>query len=174
MNKVSVDSSPSLIVDSVVLPKSTWEFSTPEEGSIHAPDLISYVPGTWIERLSWMNPRLLAAFCCPNCRGIRYLVKGIHTIDHLGLVKPDISCKNGPCTFHRKVYLDRWNKKPLYASAIERIVNGKIVPEIHHTHATTPQEAAFHLGQGNYKIVAIGPAIGFKVADGKDDTKLIA
>jgi hypothetical protein len=97
------------------------------------------------------------------------LHKQVHAIDRLGRVTVngdgDFQCpysKHGQrCGFHRKIYLDEWGNKPLYACAVER--DGK--PEIHYMHASTQAEARVHLGPGHYTIVAIGRAIGFFVHD---------
>jgi hypothetical protein len=165
---MEIDRSPSLNLDSVVLPKGDWEFVLPDNGIVKK--LVSFVPGTWFPREDWMDPRLLVTFSCPNCHAIRMLMKGVHDIDHMGRVKPDIQCKAGNCTFHRRVYLDRWNKKPLYAVALEiwdqRKKSWK--PEIRYTHAENEAEARFMMGdpitQG-FRIVSAGPAIGFFVED---------
>jgi hypothetical protein len=172
---MEIDRSPSLQLDSVVLPKGEWEFDYPVNNGGKAPvyktELVSFVPGTWIKAELWMNKRILAAFSCPNCKAIRFLVDGIHTIDHMGRVKPDVQCKarstiaGVECSFHRRVFLDRWNKKPLYAVAIENW-NGKVwTPEIRYTHADNEAEARFMMGQGPFRIVSAGPAIGFFVED---------
>jgi hypothetical protein len=169
---MQIDRSPSLQLDSVVLPKGEWEF-VKDENQLH-PQLNSFVPGTWIKPESWMNKRILAAFSCPNCHAIRFLVDGIHKIDHVGKVQPDVQCKAGKCSFHRRMYLDRWNKKPLYAVALENWNGSKWTPEIRYTHADTEAEARFMMGQGPFRIVGAAPAIGFFVEDKVGDKLNVA
>jgi hypothetical protein len=116
--------------------------------------------------------KVLAIYACPQCRVPGLLVEHVHVISSIGQVKPDLKCPY--CTFHRAIYLDEWNKKPLYACAIERWVSGKYKPEVHYMHASTPQEAQYHLGDGKYRIVAIGLAIGFFQETDKEDSRLVA
>lgn len=171
---MEIDRSPSLQIDSVVLPKGNWTFDYPEtgfsKGAVLKTRLVEFQPGTWIKAESWMDKRIIAVFSCPNCHEIRFLATGIHTIDHLGKVSPDVQCKaklpsNAECSFHRRVYLDRWNKKPLYAVALENWDGKKWTPEIRYTHADSEAEARFMMGQGAFRIVGAAPAIGFFVED---------
>lgn len=170
----TVASERALNPDAVILPKSNdWVF----EGS----ELTSFVPGTWVPREPWMHSKILAAFGCPNCKEVRLLAHGIHTIDTIGLVQPDLQCKgqDGRCSYHRKTYLDRWNRKPLYAAAVEcwDDTRKKWEAEMVYTHAANSDEARFMLGPmvngKSYRIVGVGLAIGFFV-DGKDDRHLSA
>ena len=177
MSATIVDRSPALHLEPEFFDKSEdWKFV--EVDGEQNRKLVSFVPGTWIEVQSWMNPNILAVFSCPACKGIRFLVKGVHTIEHDGRVKPDIQCKANGCQFHRRVYLNRWNKKPVYACALERWNprTQKWSPEVHYVSATSQQEAREQLGNTliGAREVSIGPAIGFFVKDGKDDTKLVA
>jgi hypothetical protein len=166
---MEVDRSPSLNLESAVLPKGEWQFVKVDNQPY--PQLHEFIPGTWIKPESWMNKKILAAFSCPNCKEIRFLIEGIHTIDHMGRVKPDVQCKaraslsNIECSFHRRVYLDKWNKKTLYAVAIENWTGFKWTPEIRYTHADSEAEARFMMGEGQFRIVACGPAVGFFVED---------
>jgi hypothetical protein len=158
--KSTIDCSPSLVIDAFVFPKSNdWEWT---ENSI------SGVPGTWHERIEGMPKWTLALICCPN-NHVSILGSQVSKVSSIGKVYPSYQCRpptgHGTCSFHRNAYLDRWNKKPLYACAIER--DGK--PEMIYTHASTQAEARIQLGPGNYRIVAIGPAIGYFVADKKGD-----
>jgi hypothetical protein len=182
--KMSVSTGRSLDPSAVVLPKSEdWLFVETEGEPSGAPKkLVDYIPGTWCERQDWMNPEILAIFACPACHETRLLTRAVHTISPIGLVQPDIQCKGnrGTCSYHRKTYLDRWNRKPLYAAAVEVWDPRKRTwsPEMVYTHATNQEEATRQLGQTidgkSYRIVGVAPAIGFFVADGKDDTKLLA
>ena len=126
-------------------------------------------PGTWLKIESRSAPRLLAFICCPNCKQIRALMRGIHIVDFYGKIKPDLICDVADnvtmhrCSFHRKSYLDRWQKgRPLYAIAVE-YHNGK--PEIFYCHADNQAEARAHVGPGDYRIIAIGPVIGYEALD---------
>jgi hypothetical protein len=171
---MEIDRSPSLSLDSVVLPKGDWTFVKDELQPY--PVLDSFVPGTWIKAEPWMNKRILAAFSCPNCQVISSLIDGIHKIDHVGKVQPDVQCKAGNCTFHRRMYLDRWNKKPLYAVALENWNHRlqKWTPEIRYTHADSEAEARFMIGQGPFRIVGAAPAIGYFVDDKMGDKLNVA
>lgn len=60
--------------------------------------------------------------------------------------------------------------KKLFAIACERVVNGTVIPEIVHTHALDAANAKFIFLQDpvhrkNYRIVAVGPVIGYHVED---------
>jgi hypothetical protein len=116
---------------------------------------------------------------CPGCGNVQFLshskeaaarigdmlrraVPVVHRIDHLGKVSPDMRCAYTGCGFHRKVYLDRWNKtKPLYACAYVEGARGKI--EIMYSHSVDAREAKMHMPKKGVRIIATGPAIGFFV-----------
>lgn len=177
----TIDTRASLNTQVLIVPRGEWKWEEAAPDSpARTPQLVEHVPCTWIEPLDWMAKEIVAIFSCPNCREVRILTKRVHEISSAGEVKPDLQCKGqlGKCTFHRKVFLDRWKNLPLYACAIECIGKFGRIPRIVYTHAKNPTEAAFMLGARVdgmvYDIVAIGPAIGFFVADGKDDTKLVA
>ena len=177
----SVNRTESANGEAAILRKSDWKWE-PVEGTT-VPKLIESVPATWCLRPDGMSKVILAIFSCPNCHGVRALIDGIHTINPFGLVQPDLDCGGDTtrhCSYHRKTYLDRWNRKPLYACALETWDRGhqRWTPEMVYTHATTQEEATRQLGPTTsgklYRIVAIAPALGFFVTDGKDDTKLSA
>lgn len=88
-----------------------------------------------------------------------------HAVDSLGKVSPDLVCTHGRCDFHRKVYLDRWQKtKPLFALAYVNLSKGEHgAIEIAYSHSVDVREARHHLGRGNFRVIAGGPAIGFFV-----------
>lgn len=164
--RIEVSRTSSLDVRPFVFRKADWSYIGDEEKKT-----VRGVPGTWdvgpVSSPTW----LLAMVCCPACGTISLLHNRVHQASPLGLITPDLRCsfkKNGgqQCGFLRKAYLDEWNKKPLYACAVER--NGK--PEIHYMHAKNQAEARIHLGPGAYKIVAIGRAIGFFVHDSHGDS----
>jgi hypothetical protein len=165
-----IDRSPSLVVESVVLAragedgKDAWTFSN-EDGRLG----VQFVPMTWTTPPDGMPASMLALVCCPNCRGVMALARGVHAVDPVtGRVRPDLIHKK--CGFHRRVHLDRWNRKPLYACAIERRGrDGRYHPEVTYCSADTQDEARFHLGLGDYRIVAVGRAIGFFASkDGRE------
>jgi hypothetical protein len=174
----------SLDVRAIVLPRAQWDVLPTPEGR----GGLAFRPqkGTWYGHIvrgrSRLDTTVLAMIGCPACGGVLLLsqsedaaralrkltglpVPVAHAIDRLGKVTPDVLCKHGRCDFHRKVYLDRWNKtKPLYAIAyvnLEKSEHGAI--EIAYSHALSAAEARLHLGQGSFKVIGAGPAIGFFV-----------
>jgi len=188
----SVHTSASVIVRPLVLPRAKWSFDA--IGGVRGggdrgpggPGELAFRPmkGTWyghvVRGKSAHDVIVLPIIGCPTCNSPLFLahradtakmlsrlmrrpVPVVHKIDHLGKVQPDIQC--GGCGFHRKIYLDRWNKtKPLYALAYVDMRKGaerKI--EIAYSHSIDTREARFHLGPGKYDVIAGGPAIGFFV-----------
>lgn len=55
-----------------------------------------------------VNP-FWAEVCCPGC-GIVGLVGSNHTVADDGIVSPSDVCPFPPCTFHRHIALDDWNR----------------------------------------------------------------
>jgi hypothetical protein len=167
-----VDRTKSLSQSAFVFRKDKWEVQTDARGNLLA---LKGAPETWTDLADWKEKPawLLAAISCPKCKMPSVLSRAIHTIGKMGRVSPDFLCTQRPlnyggyeCRFHRTIYLDHWNKKPLYAVAYEeRKSDGKWTANIEYCHASTPAEARFHIGPGNYKIVAIGRAIGYNVLD---------
>jgi hypothetical protein len=155
----TVDTRASIVIRPFIFRKAEWDVQG--EGRDAA---IKGIPSTWTT-IKGLPSHILALVCCPNCGKSSILHQRIHHINHLGKVDPSFMCKYYPCQFHRDIYLDEWNKKPLYACAVMR--DGK--PEMHYMHATTQQEARIQLGAGNYYIVAIGRAVGFFVHDNHGD-----
>jgi hypothetical protein len=171
--RVTVDRTKSLSQSAFVFRKDTWQMQLDSSGKgllalKGAPETWSALED-WAEKPKW----LLAAISCPKCKMPSVLSRAVHTIGKMGRVSPDFICTQLPlnyggheCRFHRTIYLDHWNKKPLYAVAYEeRTPAGKWTANIEYCHASTPAEARFHIGPGNYKIVAIGRAIGYNVLD---------
>jgi hypothetical protein len=174
-----VHSNAAVIVRPVVLPRAVWPRKSSPGGLSLSP-----VPGTWYAfedkgdgpRGTIVRP-LIPMISCPACAGLLFLshtpegaralgrmVKAVvpiaHRISHEGKVAPDIKCTHGTCSFHRTVYLDKWDKtRPLYCAAY---CEGRD-PEIKfcYSHATSPAEARLHLGPGDFTIVGIARAIGF-------------
>jgi hypothetical protein len=132
--------------------------------------ILSTVPASWVKpptgltvKVMGETCKVLALYCCPHCKTVGLLTERVHVISNVGKVEPDLRCNT--CHLHRPIFLDKWNVKPLYACAVERLDRGHVKREIHYMHATNAVEARFHLGQGNYKIVAIGPAVGYLAKD---------
>jgi len=186
MDQVSATthSSASLQVRALVLPRARWQITQPWAMERARNDLqFRPVKGTWyghvIRGKAAHDVAVLAIVGCPSCgralflthspeaasflkKALRLPVPVAHSIDHLGKVTPDLQCKHAGCSFHRKVYLDRWNKtKPLFAIAYVDMSKKRQEIEIAYSHAIDAKEARFHLGPGNYSVIAAGPAIGF-------------
>jgi hypothetical protein len=186
----TIHSNASINIGTVVLPRARWNRAPTPDGRI------AYEPikGTWYGQVIRGRERhavtVIAIISCPSCgkllmlshspdaaRGLRAMtgmqVPVAHQIDYQGKVSPDVRCMHKPCEFHRKVYLDRWNKtKPLYAIAYVDLAKGEHGEiEISYCHAIDPKEALFHFQHGrNVRILtlpngrpAIGPAISFYV-----------
>jgi hypothetical protein len=136
------------------------------------------IPGTWFRPQDTviLATGILALVACPNCKGVSGLSRKIHRINSFGKLMPNFICPHSinkiRCSFNRDCYLDRWNKKPLYAIALEYpTISGGWRPVIEYCHATNEAEVRKHLGPGSYRIVAIGPVIGYNVED-KEGKKL--
>jgi hypothetical protein len=180
----TVHTAASIDVRTLVLPRATWHTAPTADGRLS----LQPQKGTWYGHIlrgrANHDVMVVPLIACPSCNGTIVLshtastakvisalhggglrVPIAHQIDHLGRVQPDIRCTHGSCNFHRRVYLDRWNKtKPLFAIAYvnqARGEHGEI--EIAYSHAIDAREARFHLGAGNYRIIASGPAVGFFV-----------
>jgi hypothetical protein len=168
---MNIDRTPSVALETLVLGLGDWDFTGTSEGA----GIGNRAPGTWMPPVTGSPPPWLALVCCPKCRNVSVLHRSVQTIDHLGKVSPDFICKYNvdgrECGFNRTIWLDKWNKqKQLYACAIERFLpGGKLAPEIHYMHAVTHEEAKFHLGPGNYRIVAVAPAVGAIATDAHGD-----
>lgn len=140
--------------DPLVLRRARWARSTSGQ--------VLPVPATWDECPE--VDRVLALVGCPKCGKANGLVESVHSVTSTGEVQPRFQCAE--CDFARGIYLDRWNKrKPLYAIAIERRAGNRIVAEMHYAHASNEREARFHLGPGNYRVVAVAPAVGYHAED---------
>jgi hypothetical protein len=141
-----------------VFKKAEWEYTETEQGTA-----VKGIPGTWTPPYSEAPNWLLGIISCPSCGTNLLLDNKIHNVDRLGKIHPTIQCNS--CSFTRVCFLDEWNKKPLYACAIE--IDGE--PQIHYMHAATQVAARAELGQVAYKksfrIVALGRAVGFIASD---------
>jgi hypothetical protein len=177
-----VHSQASIDIRSIVLPRATWATELASNGALRC----TPQRGTWYGHVlrgrSRFDVTVLAMLGCPSCGGLLFLshepkaaaalrkmtgmpVPVAHRIDSLGRVSPDIRCQHAGCGFHRRVFLDRWHKtKPLFALAYincDKGEHGEI--EIAYSHSIDAREARGHLGKGNFKTIAAGPAVGFFV-----------
>lgn len=125
-------------------------------------------PGSWylppIDILKSL--RIHALVRCPACLGISALHKRVTQINRVGKLSPDFVCTHTVrgirCTFQRVAYLDNWNKKPLYAAALEHpTVAGGWRTEIVYCHASTVEEARKYVSPPGSRVVSVGRAIGF-------------
>jgi len=169
----------SIDVRALALPRAKWGVQIASDGRLAcAPE-----KGTWYGHIvrgrSAHEVIVVPMLACPSCNGLLILTPSVgaakiaskmlglpvpvaHNINHLGRVLPDIKCTRPRCSFHRKVFLDRWNKtKALWAIAYTRGERGEI--EIAHCHAVDAREARVHLGPGDFRIIGSGPAVGFFV-----------
>jgi hypothetical protein len=176
---ITIDRSPALSLEAYVFPKSEdWKAIVDNENPQHSK--IFQVPGTWTREIhvdgvapSKASGPVLAFISCPNCKNVLILHSKVHKIDHKCKVTPDFKCNH--CEFHRKIYLDEFHDKPLYACAIEKFEGKRVIPEIIYCQGLDTAEARRNLGvlMPNQKLVAIARAIGFQ-AGNKDGSILIA
>lgn len=179
-----VDARPALDIKPFIAARAEWAWASTlkrlnETGAVD--DVLAQPPpGTWDKAPpAYAKLGLIAFLCCPACHKVSAFHPRIHTISPLGQVTPDFICGQGApgekkCAFHRALYFDRYNDKPLYACATERNVRGKWVPEIVYTLAESQTEAYLEMGADPLvRVIAIGPAIGFTSAD-RDGKVLIA
>lgn len=151
--------------------------------------MVNPVKGTWYGHVlrgkGPLDVAVVPMLSCPNCGGICGIshtpeaakhwrvwlgardMPICHDVDYLGKLSPDLMCKHGRCDFHRTVYLDRWNKhKALFCLAYTEGRGTEI--KFAYSHAMDAKEARFHLGRGNYNIIAGGPAVGFHFDERKN------
>lgn len=130
------------------------------------------IPGTWFvpDAATVLACGMHAMVSCPACKGVSVLLKRLHKIDGYGHLKPSFICTHERvvgkakirCSFNRDLYLNKWNKQPLYAVALEHpTIAGGWRPEIVYCHASNEKEARRHCGPGNYRVVAVGPVVGY-------------
>ncbi len=180
MISAQVQSQTAIDIRSLVLPRARWEVSKGPDGRpCFAPQ-----KGTWYGRVfrgrAAHDVLTVAMIACPACGGASFLshspaaakvvsrLTGMpcpvaHRVDYLGKVSPDLQCGRLSCSFHRRVFLDRWNKtKALYAIAYIEGEHGAI--QIDYTHAIDRREARFHFGKRKeVRIIDMAPAVGFYV-----------
>jgi hypothetical protein len=159
--------------ETVVLDRATWE-TTMFEGRL---ERVQPKPETWFDlrKVEGLPPNspILALLSCPRCREANALSKSVTRVDGLGKLFPNFVCGFASCRFTAEIYLDKFHDKPLYALALE---NGERI-ELSYTHANNVEEAsrgiAGKLLQG-WRVIGIGPAIGFHVKPGSKGSVLIA
>jgi hypothetical protein len=186
----TVYSRASLTVQPVILPREVWPAR--EDGALRP------IKGSWHARVvrnskALHDTAIIVMIACPSCGGLLFTphtdasAKALarmlgrsgpnvpktatHSIDAVGKISPDVLCMHERCDFHRRVYLDKWNKtKPLYCIAYTK--RGSLELEFAYCHASDQREALFHLGgrPGDFVIVEVAPAVGYFVADEKKGT----
>ena len=165
----------SLVVRPLVLERAMWPRSRSEEGVGFRP-----IKGTWYaytEKRGYNSSIVVPLVSCPSCAGLLFLspsqevartlgrlfgriVPVAHRIDEVGKVSPDIKCMHAKCSFHRTLYLDKWNNlRPLYVTAFTE--GAGIDVKFAYSHAASRKEALFHLGAGNHKVIEVGRAVGY-------------
>jgi hypothetical protein len=183
MMAATVHSQASIVVDPEVIPRATWGRQVGPRGE----PMFRPIRGTWYAAM--YKPRVGASIVvpmmsCPSCAGMLFLshradtarilgswmgriVPVAHSIALTGKVAPDLRCSQPRCGFHRTVYLDKWDRlRPLYCTAYVEGSNPEI--KFAYSHATSQKEARFHLGKGNYHVLSVGRAVGFKFDEKKN------
>lgn len=155
----------------IVLPKKDWDFKL-HNGQI---EQVKPIPESWFDvRPHYISnngvPQILALVCCPKCKDVNAIASHITKIDVLGKLSPMFRCGFKTCRFTSTIYLDRYNDKTLYALALE---NGKRI-ELHYTHASSIEEASKVVDIRKWRVIGIGPAIGYHVEKGSKGSVLIA
>jgi hypothetical protein len=167
--------------EAYIFPKEEWVFSGDHPQTMQ----ISPVPGTWCPPPEMLSGsafgKILALVSCPNCRNVSAFTSSVFEITQKGEVSPDFQCGHaaagliGPlrrrCDLHKRVLLDEWNDKRLYACSYLDHAGKEPRIRILYTHATTYEGARLELGASvaDSDIIAIGPAVGFFVDDRKGD-----
>jgi hypothetical protein len=178
----TVHSRASIDVRAIALPRAGWETD-------YIGGRLSVKPqkATWyghvVRGKSAHDVTVLPMIGCPSCGGVLFIshtpetakalgqllgmkVPVAHRVDSLGKVSPDILCQHGRCDFHRRVYLDKWNKtKQLWAIAY---IDADSVIKIDYCHAVDRREAAHHYAASTAlrkgcRFIDAGPAVGFYV-----------
>lgn len=173
----SIIGNASVVVRPLVLERALWPSKAGGPGAL----ALRPIPGTWHAHMdkSGHTSVVVPLVSCPACGGMLFIVPSqdtarvlgrmmgrivpvAHKVSIEGKVSPDVRCMHGKCSFHKTLYLDKWDRlRPLYATAYVRDGSHKI--EISYSHASSQKEARFHLGALKCKILGIGRAIGFFV-----------
>ncbi len=129
-------------------------------------------PGTW----QFFEGRG-ALTRCPKCHAVSYLMPQVSKIMPDGRIDPDLRCMAKGCGWAARAYLDRAWGKTLYCVAAfnsRKQRQGKDPREFHYAVGNSQSEALQQvILEGDCRVVAVGPAVGFKVTD-KHGEKLIA
>jgi hypothetical protein len=159
--------------DTIVLAQADWE-TVWHEGRL---ERVKPVPETWydlrkVQGLPKGYP-IQVLISCPRCKDANAVSARVTKISSLGQMRPEFVCGVMACRFRADIYLDKYHDKPLYALALE---NGERI-ELSYTHASTVEEASRGVTakvlQG-WRVIGIGPAIGYHVKPGSKGTVLIA
>jgi hypothetical protein len=146
----------------VVLPKQKWDIVV-RQGQI---EQVKPIPHSWfnIQEVASSHlavPNVLALLCCPKCKDVNAVAWQINTINSLGKICPRFICGYHSCRYSCEIYLDEYHKKTLYALALE---DGKKI-ELRYTHADNAREASLGVDLRKWRVIGIGPAIGYHVED---------
>lgn len=129
-------------------------------------------PGTW----QMFDGRGILTRC-PKCHAVAYLMPGVSTVKPDGRVEPDMRCMAQGCGWAARAYLDRAWGKTLYAVAVfnrRKQARGRDPREIHFAVGNSQKEALDQvILETDCQVIAVGPAVGFKVTD-KHGERLIA
>jgi hypothetical protein len=133
-------------------------------------------PGTW----QFFEGRGILTRC-PRCKSVAYLMPQVSKVMPDGRIDPDLRCMakppSGVCGWAARAYLDKAWGKTLYAIAVmnhNKQRRGKDPREIHYAVGNSQQEAMTQvILERGCTVIAVGPAVGFKVTD-KHGEKLIA
>jgi hypothetical protein len=175
MNTVAtLHSNAAIVVRPIVLARAMWARS-PMPGGLG----LKPIKGTWFAHMDKSGGGasvVLPMISCPSCakmlfltptqetarvlgRMLQTIVPVAHSIDTVGKVSPDIRCAHPGCSFHRTVYLDKWDRlRPLYVTAYTEGVSPDL--KFAYSHAASQKEARFHLGSGDFNIISVGRAVG--------------
>jgi hypothetical protein len=171
----SVYAQASIVIHPIALERAVWQRQRGLAGLGLKP-----IKGTWYaltEKRGFNSSVIVPIISCPSCAGLLFIsnkpeaaqvigrmvghiVPVAHAVDLKGKIAPDIRCMHDGCSFHRTVYLDKWDRlRPLYCTAYTR--DSSIDIEFAFSHAASAKEARFHLGAGNFNIIGVGRAVGF-------------
>jgi hypothetical protein len=176
-----INSAPSLQVRPIVVERAVWKVIKKQVNGKTSLGFES-VKGTWfpfLVRLNKLETVAVPIVSCPACgmllmlstqksqRGLMHIlghaVPVVHSVSREGLISPDVRCDTSgsrKCSFHRKVYLDRWsNQKPLYVIAYTEARSPEILFD--YCHAANRAEAGLHFGPRKVNVIDVGRAVGY-------------
>ena len=157
----------------IVLARSVWETVLFQERL----ERVQPIPETWFDlrKVQGLPPGspITALLCCPLCKQANAVSKSVTRIDGLGKLIPRFTCGFATCKFTAEIYLDKYHDKPLYALALE---NGERI-ELSYTHADNVKEASRGVAgriAAGWRVIGIGPAIGYHVQPGSKGSIVLA